>query len=103
MHAKRCEFGARFRGSHDGPHSLEGVTSEAPVPMICWVLKLAITQTLTLESASRSGNRTKPVSSVDSVDIFVPTPPCVRIALGDRARLIQRHICARFQKRLQIV
>ncbi len=32
--AKRCEIGAGFRGSHDGLHPLEGVTSEAPVPMI---------------------------------------------------------------------
>ncbi len=43
------------------------------------------------------------VGIANLVDIFVPTPPCVRIALGDRARLIRRHICARFQKRLQIV
>ncbi len=31
VHAKRCEIGAEFRGSHDGLHPLEGVTSEAPV------------------------------------------------------------------------
>ena len=78
MHAKRCEIDAVFQVSHDGLHPLEGVTSEAPVPKISWVLKLAITQTLTLESSSRSGNRIKPVSSVDYVDIFTPTFPCVR-------------------------